>query len=232
MSSNPTIVLVHGAFADSSSWSDVIPQLWSRGFDVVAAPNLLRDVNGDAEYVSSIVRAVDGPVVLVGHSYGGVVITRAAQQLPNVKGLVYIAAYQPDTGENAFGLSGATALGAETSTVLTHAGEPELRVNADSFGDVIAGDVASERVRLSATIQRPVTQKALTADLEGEPAWRTLPSWALIATQDNAIPLKEQEFMAARAGSHIVRVDASHAVATSRPEAVADIIAEAARAVS
>ncbi|MFM9377268.1 alpha/beta fold hydrolase [Gordonia sp. VNK21] len=229
---SPTIVLVHGAFADASSWSEVLPPLQDAGFDVLGVPNLLRGVNEDADYVASIVRAIDGPVLLVGHSYGGVVITRAAQDLPNVAGLVYIAAYQPDTGENAFGLSGDTELGDETSNVLVHAGEPELRVNADSFAEVIAGDVAPERVRLAAATQRPAALRALTGDLEGEPAWRSLPSWTLIATQDNAIPEKEQEFMATRAGSRITRVEASHAVSLSKPGAVVQIITEAARVLS
>lgn len=230
--SNPTIVLVHGAFADASSWGEVVPLLWERGYEVIAAANQLRDLNGDADYIASIVRAVDGPVVLAGHSYAGAVITRAAQDLPNVKALVYVAAYQPDSGEDVFALSGPnTKLGELTSTPLFHGGEPELRVNADSFGDVLAGDVEPERVRLLAASQRPTAVKALTGALEGEPAWRTLPSWALLATEDNAIPLKEQELMAERAGSHVVRVQSSHVVALSRPDAVADIIVEAARAI-
>ncbi|MEQ6898841.1 alpha/beta hydrolase [Microbacterium sp. KR10-403] len=231
--SNPTIVLVHGAFADASTWSAVMPLLWDRGYEVIAAPNLLRNLNGDADYVASVVRDVDGPVVLAGHSYAGAVITRAAQGLPNVRGLVYIAAYQPDTGEDVFALSGPdTTLGEKSSTTLLHNGEPELRVNADSFAEVIAGDVDPQRVRLLAASQRPTAVKALTGALEGEPAWRKLPSWALLATSDNAIPLAEQETMARRAGSHVVRVDSSHAVAISHPEVVADIIDEAARAVS
>lgn len=231
--SNPTIVLVHGAFSDASAWSQVIPPLWARGHEVIAAPNQLRDLNGDADYVASIVNAVDGPVVLVAHSYAGAVITRAAQNLPNVRGLVYIAAYQPDTGEDVFSLSGAeTKLGEQTSTPLMHNGEPDLRVNAENFGEVIAGDVAPEQVRLLAASQRPAALKALTGELEGEPAWKSLPSWALLATNDNAIPLREQEFMAERAGSHVVRVESSHAVTISHPEAVVDIIATAAGAVS
>lgn len=230
--SKPTIVLVHGAFADASTWSGVVPRLWEKGFDVLGVPNLLRSVNVDADYVASIVRTIEGPVVLAGHSYGGAVITRAAQSLPNVAGLVYIAAYQPDTGENAFGLSGDSKLGGDTSTVLTIGGEPELVVNADSFAEVIAGDVDPERVRLLAATQRPAALAALTGDLEGEPAWRTLPSWALIATADNAIPQAEQESMADRAGSKVLRVDASHAVAISRPDVVAGFIADAATSLS
>lgn len=229
----PTIVLVHGAFADSSAWNGVIPLLWERGYDVVAAPNQLRDLNGDAAHVASVIRAVDGPVVLVGHSYGGAVITRAAQDLPEVKGLVFIAAYQPDTGEDVFSLSGPdTKLGETTSTPMLHEGEPELRVNADAFGTVIAGGVDPEQVRLLAATQRPTAVKALTGALEGEPAWRTRPSWALLSTEDNAIPLEEQEKMAARAGSTVARVATGHTIPLTLPGEVAAIIDEAARAVS
>lgn len=229
--SKPTIVLVHGAFADASAWSGVTPMLWERGYDVIAAPNLLRDLDGDAEYVKTIVRDVQGPVVLVGHSYAGAVITRAAQDLPNVQSLVYVAAYQPDTGEDVFTLSGPdTKLGEKTSTPVVHDGEPELRVNADSFGDVLAGDVDPQRVRFLAASQRPTALKALTGALEGEPAWKKLPSWALLATADRAIPLSQQEFMAERAGSTISRVESSHAVAISHPEAVTDVIVAAATA--
>ena len=232
-SKNPTLVLVHGAFADSSSWSGVVPRLQDQGYEVIAVANPLRDLDGDAGYVASVVKAVDGPVVLVGHSYGGVLISRAARELPNVDALVYIAAFQPDTGESALGLATrfpGAKLGPDTTSVLVHDDEPELRIKADDFRDVFAGDLPAGTTEVMAATQRPVTQKALTTDLPGEPAWRALPSWVLIATQDNAIPVQAQEFMAERAGSRIVRVDASHAVAVSNPDAVADLILEAAKA--
>lgn len=234
-SKNPTIVLVHGAFADSSNWNGVVTRLRDRGYEVIAAPNQLRDVDKDANYVASVVKAVDGPVVLVGHSYGGVVISRAAQDLPNVNALVYIAAFQPDTGESALELSGrfpGAKLGPDTTTVLVHDAEPELRIKPDDFRDVLAGDLPASTTETMAATQRPVTQKALTTGLQGEPAWRGLPSWALLATQDHAIPVRAQEFMAERAGSRIVRVDAAHTVAVSNPDAATDLIIEAAKVVA
>ncbi|ONI85175.1 alpha/beta hydrolase [Saccharothrix sp. ALI-22-I] len=232
-SKNPTIVLVHGAFADSSSWNGVVPGLQDRGYEVIAVSNPLRGIDNDAAYVASVVKAVDGPVVLVGHSYGGVLISRAAQELPNVHALVYIAAFQPDTGESALELATrfpGAKLGPDTTAVLVHDGEPELRIKPEDFREVFAGDLPAGTTEVMAATQRPVTQKALTTGLPGEPAWRKLPSWALVATQDNAIPAQAQEFMAERAGSKIVRVDASHAVAVSNPDAVADLILDAAKA--
>ncbi|WP_158846580.1 alpha/beta fold hydrolase [Saccharothrix deserti] len=232
-SKNPTVVLVHGAFADSSSWNGVVALLQDRGYEVVAVSNPLRGVDSDAAYVASVAKAVDGPVVLVGHSYGGVLISRAAQELPNVDALVYIAAFQPDTGDSALGLATrfpGAKLGPDTTAVLVHDGEPELRIKSEDFRDVFAGDLPADTTRVMAATQRPVTEKALTTGLSGEPAWRRLPSWALVATQDNAIPAQAQEFMAERAGSKTVRVDASHAVAVSNPDAVADLILEAAKA--
>lgn len=150
-----------------------------------------------------------------------------------MKALVYIAAYQPNTGEDVFTLSGPdTKLGEHTATPLMHNGEPELRVNAESFGEVIAGGVDAEHVRWLAASQRPTALKALTGALEGEPSWRKLPSWALLATNDNAIPLREQEKMAERAGSHVSRVDSGHAVPLSHPDVVAAVIEAAAVSVS
>ncbi|GGP43974.1 alpha/beta fold hydrolase [Saccharothrix coeruleofusca] len=227
----PTVVLVHGAFADSSSWSGVVERLQRQGHPVLAVANPLRGLESDAAYVADVVNSVSGPVVLVGHSYGGVLITRAAGRTPNVEALVYIAAFQPETGESALELSTrfpGGKLGPETTDVLVHDGEPELSIKAEDFREVFAADVPEAAV-LAAT-QRPVVQRALTTPLEGEPAWRRLPSWALVATGDNAIPAAAQEFMAERASSHVERVDASHAVSVSRPDAVADIILAAARA--
>ncbi|MFC6093429.1 alpha/beta fold hydrolase [Saccharothrix lopnurensis] len=234
MSKNPTVVLVHGAFADSSSWNDVVARLHERGHRTLAVANPLRGLDGDAAYVASAVAAVDGPVVLVGHSYGGVLISRAARDLPNVEALVYIAAFQPDTGESALGLATrfpGAELGPDTTTVLVHDGEPELRIRPEDFRRVFAGDLPAETTATLAVTQRPVAERALTTGLPGEPAWRGLPSWALVAARDNAIPARAQEFMAERAGSRTVRVDASHAVAVSRPDAVADLVLEAVKAV-
>ncbi|MFG2132992.1 alpha/beta hydrolase [Streptomyces sp. NPDC048751] len=189
-------------------------------------------MESDAQYVATVTQAVGGPVVLVGHSYAGAVITRAAREATNVEALVYVAAFQPDEGEsaleNASRFPGAK-MGPDTTTVTEHDGEPELRILPEHYQDVIAGDLPAQTTDVLAVTQRPVRQQALTAELSGAPAWRTLPSWALIATQDNAIPVQAQEFMAERAGSHMVRVEASHAASISQPDAVADLIVEAAK---
>jgi pimeloyl-ACP methyl ester carboxylesterase len=163
----------------------------------------------------------------------GAVITRAARDASNVQALVYVAAFQPDEGEsaleNASRFPGAK-MGPDTTIATEHAGEPELRILPEHYQDVIAGDLPTETTDILAVTQRPVRVQALTAELSGAPAWRTLPSWAVVATQDNAIPAQAQEFMAERAGSHIVRVEASHAVSISQPDTVADLIIEAAKA--
>ncbi|GAB3165942.1 alpha/beta hydrolase [Amycolatopsis stemonae] len=231
--SKPTIVLVHGAFADSSSWTGVIAKLQAQGFPVVAVANPLRGAESDAAYVASVVNGVSGPVVLAGHSYGGALITRAATETPNVRALVYIAAFQPDAGESVFELSGrhpGAKLGPETTNVLVHDGAPELSIKPEDFSEVFAGDVPAETAAVMAVTQRPVAQQALAAPFEGTPAWAKLPSWTLIANQDNAIPAAAQAFMAERAASTVRRIDASHAVAVSQPEAVAEVIVAAATA--
>ncbi|MER7690900.1 alpha/beta hydrolase [Streptomyces sp. NPDC097610] len=233
MSTTPTVVLVHGAFGDSGMWKGVIAKLQGQGYTTVAAANPLRGLESDAQYVATVTEAVDGPVVLVGHSYAGAIITRAARDASNVEALVYVAAFQPDEGEsaleNASRFPGAK-MGPDTTAVTEHDGEPELRILPQHYQDVIAGDLPTEITDVLAVTQRPVRQQALTAELSGRPAWRTLPSWALIATQDNAIPAQAQEFMAERAGSHVVRVEASHAASISQPDAVANLIIEAAKA--
>ncbi|MEU8637703.1 alpha/beta hydrolase [Amycolatopsis sp. NPDC048633] len=229
--SKPTIVLVHGAFADSSSWTGVVAKLQEQGFSVKAVANPLHGVESDAAYVADVVKSVDGPVVLAGHSYGGALITRAATDTPNVRALVYIAAFQPDAGESVFELSGrypGAKLGPETTNVLVHDDEPELSIKPADFAEVFAADVPAETAAILAVAQRPVAQQALAAPFEGTPAWSKLPSWTLIANQDNAIPAAAQEFMAERASSTVRRIDASHAVAVSQPATVAEVIVAAA----
>ena len=231
--SKPTIVLVHGAFADSSSWTGVIAKLQEQGYPVVAVANPLRGVESDAAYVASVVDGVSGPVVLAGHSYGGALITRAATGTPNIRALVYIAAFQPDAGESVFDLTGrfpGAKLGPDTTNVLVHEDRPELSIKPENFHEVFAADVPAATAAIMAVTQRPVAQDGLAAPFEGTPAWSKLPSWTLIANQDNAIPAAAQEFMAERASSTVRRVDASHAVAVSQPEAVAEVIIAAATA--
>ena len=233
MSTTPTVVLVYGAFGDSSAWSGMIARHQERGYRTVAVANPLRGLESDAQYVAAITNAVDGPVVMVGHSYAGTLITRAARDAANVEALVYVAAFQPDEGESSFGLAGrfpGVKLGPDTTNVVEFDGDPELSVKPEHYRDVIAGDLPEETTKILAVTQRSPRQSALTTELSGTPAWRTLPSWAVVATQDNAIPVAAQEFMTERAGSHVVRVDASHAVAISQPDVVADLITEAAKA--
>lgn len=228
----PTIVLVHGAFGDSGMWRGVIAKLRDQGYTTLAVPNPLRGLESDAQYAATVAKTVDGPVVLVGHSYAGAVITRAARDADNVEALVYVAAFQPDEGESCLENAGrfeGAKMGPDTTVAFEYEGEPELRILPEHYQDVIAGDLPAETTDLLAVTQRSVRVQALTAELSGAPAWRTLPSWAVVATQDNAIPGQAQEFMAERAGSHVVRIAGSHAVSISQPEAVAEVIIEAAK---
>jgi pimeloyl-ACP methyl ester carboxylesterase len=228
----PTVVLVHGAFADSSSWNGVVERLQRRGYPVLAPANPLRGLESDQAYVSAVLKSVTGPIVLVGHSYGGAVISGAAKDNPQVKALVFIAAFAPETGESALDLSGkfpGSKLGPDTSTPLAYPGGTELTIKPANYRDVFAADLSREAAAVGAATQRPVDVTALGAPFVGVPAWKTIPSWALVATNDNAIPAAAERFMAKRANAHTVEVKASHSVAVSRPDAVADLIQSAAR---
>jgi pimeloyl-ACP methyl ester carboxylesterase len=229
----PTIVLVHGAFAESASWDGVIRKLEGAGHDVVAAANPLRRLSTDAASVSDLVRTIDGPVLLVGHSYGGAVITNVAADAGQITGLVYVAAFAPDAGESAFTLAqrfpGST-LGDALRPVPRSDGTTDLYIGRELFHDQFAADVtASEAARMAAT-QRPATLEALQEGSGERPLWKRLPSWFLVAGQDRNIPAALQHFMADRAGAlRVVELPtASHAVAVSHPDAVAELIREAA----
>ncbi len=230
---NPTVVLVHGAFAESSSWDGVIKRLHDRGIEAVAAANPLRSVSGDAAYVRAVIAQVGGPVLLVGHSYGGLVITEAASQNPDVVGLVYVAAFAPDHGESAFELSArqpGSTLGEALNAYPLSTGETELAIRLDAFAEQFAGDVPFPAAALMGRTQRPVTEAALREGLPtATPAWRTLPSWFVIGEQDRNIPAAELRVEAQRAGARQVDVvaGASHAIAVSNPDAVAAMIVEA-----
>ncbi|MBO1330422.1 alpha/beta fold hydrolase [Streptomyces sp. VRA16 Mangrove soil] len=228
----PTVVLVHGAFADSSSWNGVVARLEHEGYPVVGVANPLRDLAGDSAYLSSVLDTVPGPVVLVGHSYGGAVITDAAAGHANVKALVYVAAFAPDEGESALEITGGHP-GSQLPSALvvrTFPGGQEASIDPASFRRVFAGDVSSREARLMAAAQRPVALAALGAP-SSAPAWRSIPSWYLVAGADRAIPPAAEQAMARRAHAHTVTVPgASHAVAVSHPRAVADLIEAAARA--
>ncbi|MFD7447156.1 alpha/beta fold hydrolase [Streptomyces sp. NPDC059909] len=232
----PTVVLVHGAFADASSWNGVIKRLQHDGYPVVAPANPLRGLANDSDYLHSFLKSVPGPVVLVGHSYGGSVISQAAADAPNVKALVYIAAFAPEKGETPAEL-GEKFPGAELSSALNAVPFPlpgggtgtDLYVKADKFHDVFAADVPKSLTDLAAATQRPVAASVF-GDKPTEAAWKTIPSWDLITTQDKAIVPDAQRFMAERAHAHTVEINSSHAVTFSHPGAVTRLIEQAAHA--
>jgi pimeloyl-ACP methyl ester carboxylesterase len=233
-STKPTIVLVHGAFADSSSWNGVITDLQKDGYKIVAVANPLRSVKNDAAAVSDVVESISGPVVLVGHSYGGQVITSAAKGHDNVKSLVYVAAFAPDAGEAAADLAGKFPGGtlgqALAPPVKLAAGGIDLYIDQTKFRDQFAHDVPAAAAALMAAGQRPITEAALT-EKSGEPAWKTLPSYFVYGDGDKNIPVQALRFMADRARSKttIVVKGGSHVVMISHPKVVADLIEEAAQ---
>jgi pimeloyl-ACP methyl ester carboxylesterase len=236
----PTIVLVHGAFVDASSWSGVVARLEQRGYPVIAPANPLRGLDSDAAALASVLKTIDGPLVLAGHSYGGMLISEAAQDNPAVKALVYIAAFAPDAGESALAIVGKfppTQFGPEALRVVPYARScgagngADTYIKAEAFHDLFATDLPESTARIMAATQRPVEGAALAANFVGTPAWKTVPSWALIARSDHALSPDAERFMAGRAQSHVVEVDASHAVAVSHPDAVADIIVAAAHSI-
>jgi pimeloyl-ACP methyl ester carboxylesterase len=228
-----TIVLIHGAMADASSWDTVIPKLQAKGYSVIAPPNPLRGLKSDSDYLSRLIKSVPGPVVLVGHSYGGSVITNAARENDNVQALVYVAAFAPDAGESAFDLVGknpGSTLGAAFAPPVPLAdGSNDLYVQPAKFKGPFAADLPEERVKLMATTQRPVTDVALK-EPSGAPAWKTLPAWFVYGSADNSIPPATQAFMAQRSNARevVVIAGASHMVMVSHATAVAKLIEKAA----
>jgi pimeloyl-ACP methyl ester carboxylesterase len=231
-SGKPTIVLVHGAFAESLSWESVIERLLAKGYPVVAVANPLRGLRSDSAYVANLVDNIPGPVVMVGHSYGGAVISNAAEGKPNVKGLVFVAAFAPDSGE-ALGELGARLPGSTLGSALVPVplpnGGKDLYVQQTKYREEIAGDVPEIVAALLAATQRPVAEDAFT-EKAGAPAWKEVPSRFIYGTADKAIAPPLLAFMAQRAGSkHTVVVQgASHAVLASHADEVAALIEEAA----
>ena len=233
----PTIVLVHGAFADASSWNGVIERLQQQGCTVVAPANPLRGVATDSAYLASVVNQLDGPVLLVGHSYGGAVITNAAAT--GVVGLVFVAAFAPDEGERLGDIEASskdsvlnsalvqrqypTGQGTETAT--------EFAIDPALFREAFAADLPTEQTAVMAATQRPVAASAFT-DVSGPPAWKMLPSWAVVATGDKAAGSDVVRSMAQRAGADILEVEGSHVIMISQPQLVADLILKAVHAVS
>jgi pimeloyl-ACP methyl ester carboxylesterase len=236
----PTIVLVHGAWADASSWSGEVKRLQADGYTVDAPPNPLRGLPYDADYLSDYLSTISGPVVLVGHSYGGAVITDAATGNPNVKALVYVDAFAPAQGETLKDLIGAqpgSALAVADPTTVFNvalypgapAGDVDTYLKPSLFRADFAADVSARKAAEMAAIQRPLTASA-TVEPSSAPAWKTVPSWYLVGTADKVIPPAEQLAMAQRAGSHVTSVHASHASLVSRPDAVVQLVLAADRA--
>jgi pimeloyl-ACP methyl ester carboxylesterase len=225
----PTIVLVHGAWADASSWNAVTQRLQRRGFTVLAPANPLRGVTSDASYLASVLDTVEGPVVLVGHSYGGMVITNAAGGAANVSALVYVAAFAPAAGDTVGGLGAmnpGSGLGPDTLLFRPTPGGLDVYIAPGVFRSVFAADLPPRIVDIMAAGQRPIDAGAL-GEPSGDPAWATIPSWYLVATYDHAIPPATQRFMAERAGAHTVEVATSHATMLVEPGAVTDLILDA-----
>ena len=233
----PTIVLVHGDWADASSWNGVIGRLQDRGFTVVAPPNTLRGPSQDAPYLASYLQTIPGPIVLVAHSYGGFVITNAATGIANVKALVYIDAFAPDENETALDLLAGTSSCVTDSAFnqVPFSGGVDLYLRWEAnppyagFRECFANGVDEETARLLAAGQRPASA-AQFSDPSGAPAWKTIPSWALLGTLDNVIPPALQQTMYERADAHVSRVKAGHLGLITRPDAVVRVILSAVEA--
>ncbi|WP_309227435.1 alpha/beta fold hydrolase [Micromonospora thermarum] len=232
-------MLVHGGFADATnSWEGEVKRLQDQGYPVVAPANPLRGLATDSAYLASVLDSIEGPIVLVGHSYGGAVITNAAANDPDVKALVYIAAFVPDTGES-LGELISKYPGSEIEAALNHVPYPnpdgstgtDLYLKADKFRAVFAADLPESTTTVMSATQRPFSAQAFADPTQGV-AWRTIPSWGLVATADKAIPADLQRFEYNRAGARkIVEVEgASHSVMASQPGAVTKLITEAANA--
>jgi pimeloyl-ACP methyl ester carboxylesterase len=230
----PTVVLVHGAFADASSWTGVIERLQAKGVQVVAPANPLRGISADSAYLAGVLEETPGPVVLVGHSYGGAVISNAATRAKNVVGLVFVAAFAPDEGER-LGEVTPTSKDAILGPALVQrhypsagGGEPavELVVDPDRLHEVFAADLPAEQAAVLAATQRPIAELAFS-EPNGKPAWKNLPSWTVVATHDKAAGADLVRSMAERAGATITELSGSHVIMVSQPQAVTDVILEA-----
>jgi len=236
--SRPTVVLVHGAWADGSSWNDVIKRLQAQGVHVTAPANPLRGISIDSAYINSYLEQIPGPVLAVGHSYGGAVLTNAATNAENVLGLVYVAAFVPEEGETLADIAGNSK-----DSVVTPALRPvqyptgegtetavEFTIDPAAFHDVFAADLSAEQTSLMAATQRPLSALPFE-EPTGVPAWKKMPSWAVVATGDKVIGTDAVRSMAERAGATITDVEGSHVIMMSQPEIVTDVILTALAAV-
>ena len=237
-SGSPTVVLVHGAFADASSWNGVIQRLQAKGVQAKAPANPLRGISNDSAYIAGVLEETPGPVIAVGHSYGGAVITNSAKQAKNVVALVYVAAFATEEGE----VLGDVEEGSKDSVLnsalvplhypAANSGEPavEFAIDPAKFHDAFAADLPAEETAVMAATQRPVAESGFS-EQGGAPAWKDLPSWAVVATGDKAAGTDVIRSMAERAGATITEVDGSHVIMVSQPQAVTDVILEAVAAV-
>jgi pimeloyl-ACP methyl ester carboxylesterase len=234
----PTVVLVHGAFADASSWTGVIERLLAKGIKVTAPPNPLRGIAHDSAYTASVLAQTPGPVLLVGHSYGGAVISNAATDAANVVGLVYVAAFAPDEGER-LGEVAPTSRDSVLGPAQVQLHYPtddggtavEIAIDPDKLHDAFAADLTLEQAALLAATQRPVAEAAFS-EPNGAPAWKRLRSWAVVATGDKAAGADLVRSQAQRAGAAITELEGSHVIMVSQPQAVTDVILEALAAVA
>lgn len=230
---SPTVVLVHGAFADASSWNGVIERLQARGVNVVAPANPLRGIATDSAYISTVFEQIAGPVVAVGHSYGGAVITNAATDAKNVVGLVYVSAFPTEEGETLYAVEAGSkdsVLGAALVSRQYPTGNggsaTEFYIDPAKVRDAFAGDLSDEQVALIGATQRPIAESGFS-EPGGPPAWKHRPSWAVVASGDKAAGADVVRSMAERAGAKLTELEGSHVIMVSQPQAVTDVIMEA-----
>lgn len=232
---SPTVIFVHGAFADSSSWNVEISVLRSAGYSVIAYANPLRGIANDAAGLDALVKSVDGPVVLVGHSYAGMVVSQVAAQEPSVKAVVYVAALIPVVGESTNDLvtkfPGSELVSANLHSVAAAGGQTDVYINQDKYGTVYAGGLSQPDISVAAAGERPLAAAAF-AEAATLAAPASVPKWEIVATQDHAVPTQVQEFMANRAGAKIVRTKSGHDVPAARPFVVTEVVEQAIAAAS
>jgi pimeloyl-ACP methyl ester carboxylesterase len=234
MSEKPTVVLFHGAFADASGWAAVVAALQQEGFTAYAPANPLRGLSYDGAYVRAFLETVPGPLVVVGHSYGGAVITNGATGNQNVKSLVYINAFALDEGET---VAAAGDLGGGANVLINHIlprpfpesgeGNADAYIDPAHFHDLFCGDLPADEAAVLAASQRPAALAALGTP-SGVPAWRSIPSWYLASTSDRTIPVEAERVMGQRAGSTFREIESSHVAMMSHPDVVTGLILEAA----
>lgn len=237
VTSTPTVVLVHGALTDASVWHEVIRRLQAAGYPVLAPALPMRSLEQDARYLAALIGQVTGPVVIAGHSYAGAVISHPeVAAAGNVAGLVYVAAFQPDTGESPGELNATFPGSLLTPDNLVVAPNPlggsDLTLRPDRFAEVYAADLDPDTAAVLAASQRPIEPAALDETFAGEPAWRSIRSWAFVSTRDRSLPPEILRFMAERAGSTIAEAESSHAAPAARPVEVSELIMQAARSVT